>query len=218
MILNGIRREDTNETHPGVVSTPTARMPRRISHQLVRSRYHNLVEGDKVLHLDEVNPQQPQVIMHLSGNQDVIPNSESPLPYVAASLMAGKLGCAEALEAASTRDPIGTVSLETLIAGFSYAADDASNEPLFEPLIMLGATVNLFDPAIIAETTEAYRRNSWVNLETFKKGYATRKANLLIPSITPGEEVSVCVRGLCLATSSANIADEDRLREHFSPM
>ncbi len=214
-ILNSIRREDTNMTHPGVVSTPTARLPRRFAHQLLRSKYDYLIEGDKTLHLNEVNPQQPQTIMQLSGNHEAIPDSEAPLSYVAASLMAGKLGCATALESASAANPLGSVSLETLIGGFSYAADDASGEPLFEPLIMLGAAVRLEDPSIIPETTEAYRRNSWVSLEAFRKGYASRKANLLIPSITPDEEVAVCVRGLCLATSSVNIADEGRLQEHL---
>lgn len=214
-VLSGIRREDTNFTHPGVVSTPTGRLPRRIAHQLIRSKYDNLVEGDTTLLLESVNPQRPGVIAHLSSNQEKLPNSEAVLPFVTAALLAGKLGCSAAIENATTEAPIGTVSLESLIGGFSYASDTKEGEPLFEPLIMFGATVTLKDPSIIPETTEAYRRNSWISLDTFKKGYASRKANLLIPSITPEEEVAVCVRGLCLATSGENIADEERLRQHL---
>lgn len=215
-ILDGIRREDTNATHPGVVSTPTGRLPRRFAHQLLRDKYNSLIGGDSMIHLNEVNPQQPQIITHLSANTEVLPNSESPLAYAVASLMAGKLGCAAILEEASASSPIGTVSLETLLGGFSYASDDLdSGEPLFEPLIMFGATVMLEDQSIIPETSEAYRRNSWIGLNAFHKGFASRKANILVPGITAQEEVEVCVRGLCLATSNANIADEKRLRQHL---
>lgn len=215
-IHDGIRREDTNDTHPGVVSTPTARLPRRIAHQLLRTKYGNLVGGESIVHLREVNPQQPQIITQLSGNAEALPDSESPLAYVTASLLAGKLGCAAALEQASSANPIGSVSLETILGGFSYAKDEpGTGGPLFEPLIMFGATVKLRDPTIITETTEAYRLNSWIDLEAFRKGYASRKVNVLIPGVSPQEEVEVCVRGLCLATSGANIADEKLLREHL---
>lgn len=216
MIQTGIRREDTNFTHPGVVSTPTGRVPRRLAHQLLRDKYENRVQGDSLVHLAEVNPQRPQVIASLSGNAEPLPNSEAVLPFLASALMASKLGCAQVLEQATTENPLGTVSLSTIMAGFSYASDEqASGEPLFEPLIMLGAVADIKDPGILSQTTEAYRQVSWVDLDEFRKGFATRRANILIPNITPEEEVKVCVRGLCLATSGAAISDETSLTAHI---
>lgn len=217
-ILNGIRREDTNSTHPGIVSTPTGRLPRKMASAIITEKTDSLEEiHDTTWTLGAVDSQNPKIIGQLSGNAQPVPDHEASLPYATGALLASKLGCSAILEASSSANPIGTVSLETLLAGFSYVRNDVdSDEPLFEPLIMLGATVRLYNPSIIATTTESYRMNSWVDLESYKTGHANKDASLMLPGITSEDEVTVCVRGLCLATSSANIADERKLEQHIS--
>lgn len=218
-VLDGIRRQDTNPTHPNVVSTPTGRVPKSLARTIIQSK--GLTEDSLDLEwvLDEINPQKPLVVARLKNNLEIIPDHESSLPYAAGALLAGKLGCAAQMEKCTTDNPFGTVSLASVLTGFSYASDrqiDGELVPVFEPLVMLGTVVTLVEPDAVASTTESYREMSWVPIENYEAGVSGREARLLIPNITDEDEAGVCVRGLCLATTAANLEDIDLLREHLT--
>ena len=215
-VLDGIRKADSNPTHPNVVSTPTGRLPRSIASAIFDAK------ADARPHLENwsistLDPQKPSIAERLSANIEVVPNREQPLAYVVGALMAGKLGCAQSLELASSDRPLAHASLATILGGFSYAADrelpSGESVPVYEPLLMLGTVVSEESQDVI-QTSESYRSLSWVPLDAYLDGVRERKANELIPDISVEDEVSVCVRGLCLSTSAANLDDAVFLSQH----
>lgn len=219
-IQDGIRRRETNPTHPDVVSTPTGRVPKSVARILVEQKFAAESHEEPFWEIDEVAPQRPKVVTQLKGNIETLPNNEAILPFIAAGLLARKLGCAPALERAGAEKPFGTVSLSTVLAGFSYAADrfEAGQEiHLFEPLLMLGAIVDVADKSSLPVDSESYRAISWVKFSDYRQGFAGRAADMLIPGITAEDQVKVCVRGLCLATSNATIENPAHIAEHVLP-
>lgn len=204
-ILTGLRREDTHATHPGVVSTPTKRMPSSIAKILFSEKLHN-VSGSSPFNLGVIDPTHPEVVARFSPNTETVPDSSSMLPFLAADLMARKLGLADALERSNGDNPLGKVSLMNIIAGFSNATvDPVTEENLFEPLIVFGAATLLDRPDEVPVETASYRNLTWVNADNFVKGVEQKDAPLLIEGLTVDDEISVCVRGLCLATSRSNL-------------
>jgi hypothetical protein len=217
-VLDGIRRAESNATHPNVVSTPTGRLPRSVASAILDAKSDVRPEGNPQWSIESLDPQRPTIVEQLRANIEPVPNREFALSYAVGALMAGKLGCSSALEATSSREPLAHASLATILGGFSYAADreipGGESVPVYEPLLMLGTVVTLHDKDVIQATTESYRSMSWVPLDAYLTGVQERKANELIPDITVEDEVSVCVRGLCLSTSAANIADAVFLSQH----
>ncbi|HJP95996.1 MAG TPA: hypothetical protein VJ843_01345 [Candidatus Saccharimonadales bacterium] len=217
-VMDGIRRAESNPTHPDVVSTPTGRLPRSIASAILASKAGaRPVDQPKWL-IESLDPKSPVVIEQLCANIEPVPERESPLPYVVGALMAGKLGCAGALELASSKRPLAHASLATMLGGFSYASDrelpTGEMAPVYEPLIMLGSVVTIADKRAIPQETESYRSISWVPLDEYLTGVREREAGRLINDISVEDEVSVCVRGLCLATSAANVEDAVFLSQH----
>lgn len=217
-VLDGIRRAESNPTHPNVVSTPTGRLPRSIAGAIFAEKGDARPIERGPWSIDTLDPQKPSIAERLTANIEAVPNREQPLSFVVGALMAGKLGCAQALELSSSNEPLAHASLATILAGFSYAADRElpSGEivPVYEPLLMLGTVVSVESPDVI-QHSESYRSLSWVPLDSYLEGVRERKANELIPEITVEDEVSVCVRGLCLSTSAANLDDAVFLSQHI---
>lgn len=217
-VMDGIRRAESNPTHPDVVSTPTGRLPRSIASAILASKADTRPADQPKWLIESLDPKTPVVVEQLRANIEAVPERESPLPYAVGALMAGKLGCAGALELASSKRPIAHASLATILGGFSYASDRelASGEtvPVYEPLIMLGSVITVEDKHIIPNETESYRSISWVPLDEYLTGVREREAGRLITDISVEDEVSVCVRGLCLATSAANVENAVFLSQH----
>lgn len=215
-LLTGVRREDVNPTHPGVVSTPTKRLPRKIAESLFAGKEQNLQESD-AFRLDSIDPTHPVVAARFQGNSEDIPDNSSALPFLTANLLACKLDSADALESSNKDNPFGSVSLQSMIAGFSNAtADEKTGKALFEPLIVFGAVAMLNRPDAIPAATSSYRNISWVPVADFVEGVDQKNAPLLIEGLTPEDEISVCVRGLCLTTSRSNVIDLPGLSSHLN--
>lgn len=215
-LLTGVRREDVNPTHPGVVSTPTKRLPKAIAELLFKEKQGWLEQAD-LFRLEAIDPTHPEVVGRFIGNSEPIPDNSSILPFVTADLLARKLGLAEALEGSSADNPLGSVSIQSVLAGFSNAtADPETGEHLFEPLIVFGAVAKVDRPEDIPSITSSYRNISWVPIGDFIEGVDGKNAPLLIEGLTPEDEISVCVRGLCLATSRSNVIDASSLSTHIN--
>jgi len=229
-VLTGIRTDDT-ETHPHVVSTPTGRFPQQFQSPLLESRksVYKEVDAGETSHawardiflkpghfrLNEVGIRENQVVATFDPNLTELPNREDPLAFLAHETLARKLGLAEALQKSREFRAIGTISLSEVIAGFSYAADEEGTDtPLWEPLLMYAGVVMLNDRTLIPEQTRAYRKISWTGVDDFLEGQRTKKPELLIPDIDAADEATVCVRGLCLTTTSTVSMTAD-LRSHL---
>ncbi|MEU7480715.1 hypothetical protein AB0A63_32405 [Lentzea sp. NPDC042327] len=222
-VLNGTRRASANRTHPNVVSTPTSMLPVPLASAILDDSKGSLEEELPLL-LDEVRSDDLRVVARYAEN-DVrpVPRTAEALPYAVADLLARKLGCGTALEHATAEEPLATCSLSMVGGGFSYAADgdldeDGLAEPLFEPLLMFGVVVRWQDPAVFPERTESYDGIVWTRLPDYQEGVRTKRIEAFNPKfaepdyIADADEISVCVRGLCLQT--ANIIIESGTVDH----
>ncbi len=206
-VLTGIRREETHRTHPGVVSTPTMRLPNTLAHSIVRRRLEAMGGRYPSFVVPKLDPEAglvPKTVKTLPDktgnfNREPFPNRRSDLPFAVGSMLGQKLSAASRLEM-SPDGSLGTVSLSAIMAGFSHATTERGTD-YFEPLIMLGATVELGEPDIIPQDTESYRNVGFVPVTNFLEGHTLRNANTLVPSLREGDEIDVCVKGMCLATT-----------------
>ena len=214
-LMTGVRREDVNPTHPGVVSTPTKRLPTVIAKTLFGDKSPHLRSCDE-FELSDIDPTNPLVVARFSPSIETLPDNSAVLPFVAADLMARKLGLAESLERSGSEKPLGKVSLQNILAGFSNATvDENTGAHLFEPLIVFGAVAMIEKPEEIPPLTSSYRNISWAPLEDFVEGVDHKDASLLIEGLSAEDEISVCVRGLCLATSRSNLVDFSNFADHL---
>jgi len=208
-VLTGKRTAEANATHANVASTPTMRIPDEEAGLLLPDHVPFCLSGS-------INPQKPFVSESLTPSVAGLPDSRDVLAAKVTDLLALKLGLGQALE--SSRQSIGRTSLARCVVGFSYLEDSSSGKPLFEPLIMLGAIVGL-DQKIaeqIPSATASYSNLGWTPLATYVHGVATKTLLEVIPTAKPEDELKVCVRGLCNATSSAILSTTTEIQHHLT--
>lgn len=211
-VLTGIRKPLANMVHPNVVSTPTSLFPKEYAAALYKSLFQ-YDELKRSIHLETIQVDKLQILSRFTENPHInIPTTDNMLSYSVANILARKLGISQSLEYATLNNPIGKCWLSTISAGFCYAADSILNgEPLFEPLLMFGVVVELKSHDLIPSHSESYDNISWSLLGDYKKGVETkrleyfnkRKKECEFDLIT--NEVTVCVRGLCLQTAIITI-------------
>lgn len=209
-ILNGTRKASANSTHPNVVSTPTSLLPRCFAAAI----YEELADSNEVNQLIDISEVQADNLLTLARFSDdaqtsKLPKTDNMLSFVVANLLSRKLGFSEILELVNSDNSIGECRLSMIGAGFSYAADcPVENEPLFEPLLMFGSVIELTSADLIPEETESYSNLSWALLEDYQKGVKTKRIEHFNVKFTDpsfalsADEITVCVRGLCLQTAS----------------
>lgn len=215
-VLTAIRR-DESLTHPHVISTPTGRFPKAFQQPLVGAKCKELAVAPRVK-LSKVTAQSRVGIARFNPNLEELPNRGAPLSFVAHELLARKLGLAHGLQRTSAGPPVGTVSLMEMSIGFSYVGDiqdeNGIERPLWEPLIMYVAAMRLADRKLIPSESVAYRSLSWVSTERFMAGHDRKDPRLLIPEIKERDEATVCIRGLCLISTSLVIVSNG-LNKHL---
>jgi hypothetical protein len=208
-VLTGKRSSAGNATHVNVASTPTMRIPPQDMGKLI-------AENTPFCLLGNIDPLHPFVSESLSPSVTGIPDSSDVLGAKVGNLLALKFQLGSVLE--STKQTIGRASLARCVAGFRYLDDNSSGEPLYEPLIMFGAIVGL-DSEIakqIPEETSSYSNLGWTPIEQYVHGVKTRTLLEVIPNASPDDELEVCVRGLCNATSSAILSDLTEIQYHLT--
>lgn len=215
-ILTAIRNRDANPTHPDVVSTPTRRMVNEQAAALLTEKDASLQPaGRQAFQLSEVNPARPQLIAPFSPNLEPLQRA-GVLPTLAGTLLQEKLGLG-ALEPEERLlwNRLGMVSLSKVLAGFSYVSDTEAGVPQYEPIIMFGSVLSSgLIPLPIVSDTNDYRNVSWTPAGEFPKNVQNRNvASLVLAS--EWDEVYVCVRGMCLATSAQSVADLEDIRRHM---
>ncbi|WP_405944436.1 hypothetical protein OHA44_22515 [Streptomyces sp. NBC_00144] len=218
-VLTGTRRAESNPTHPNVISTPTSMLPLEFARCYVESMTASATEL-KPVHLTDLRADDLRIVARFreSGQRTVVPDPSAALPYLVGDLLARKLGCESAMEAASREKPLGECRISMIGAGFSYVADRPTEdpetvEPLYEPLLMFGAILELKDPAVIPEHTSSYKDLCWTAPEDFAEGVRTKRIESFNPKFldeadrADSDSVTVCARGLCLQTTDKVLAD-----------
>ena len=217
-VLTGTRRADSNPTHPNVISTPTSMLPLEFARCYADGMASSAAELAPV-HLTELRADDLRTVARFpeDGQRNVVPDPSSALSFLVGDLLARKLGCEAAMEAASREKPLGTCRFSMIGAGFSYVADrptadPESPEPLFEPLLMFGAVLELDDPALIPENTSSYKDLCWTSPADYAEGVRTKRIESFNPKFldladeTDSDTVTVCARGLCLQTTHKVLA------------
>lgn len=208
-ILTGNRISEGNRTHVNVASTPTMRIPAQEAGFLLSERIPFCLNG-------KIDPMNPFVSDSLSPSTPVIPDNSDVLSSKISHLLALKLELGSCLE--RSQQPIGVVSLARCVVGFSYLEDNYLNKPLYEPLIMMGAVVGLDSRAAkeIPARTSSYSHLGWAPIDKYVHGVSNKRLHEVIPSAGPDDELEVCVRGLCNATSSMIVSDPSEIIRHLS--
>ncbi len=209
-VLTGKRTAEGNTTHVNVASTPTMRLPRPFASVL-------LAHNDIPFCLDgKIDPLHPFVSESLYPSVASLPDAEDVLASPVGSLLALKLGLGEVME--SAKQPIGSTSLARCVIGFSYLSDNDSEEPLYEPLVMLGAIVGLNEDIArqVPAVTSSYANLGWTPVGRYVHGVKTRSLLEVMPTASPTDEIEVCIRGLCNVTSSAIVSSPDEIQLHLT--
>jgi hypothetical protein len=215
-IRTAIRRQETNPTHPDVVSTPTRRMTTVRAQELIAERMPFVRPSSQhEFELTEVNPQRPQTVASFEPNLTALYHSEI-LPAVVRELLEAKMGLGDLTgDEQILWNGIGRASLAKVVTGFSYVADSETGDPLYEPIVMFGSVLSsgVF-PLPLPQETADYRNMTWTPVGEFASNVENRNvAGLVIAS--EWDEVYACVRGLCLATSVRTTSDLQDVWRHM---
>lgn len=218
-VLTGTRRADTNPTHPNVISTPTSMLPL----EFARCYFESIAESATDLlpvHFTEIRADDLRTMARFpeAARRSPVPDPSSELSYLVGDLLARKLGAGTAMESASREKPLGNCRFSMIGAGFSYVADRPTNdpespEPLYEPLLMFGAILELDDPTVLPEHTDSYKDLCWTAPDDYAEGVRTKRIERFNPKFldtaddADSDSVTVCARGLCLQTANEVLAD-----------
>jgi hypothetical protein len=182
-MLLGVRRVSAVATrHPGVISTPTVRLPADLFEFLIRG--HAIPDGT----VGMFPVSGPRVRLGRSGH---VVNSDA---YLLESLLTRKLGLADALgdgtfEALATPRYLSLVEVEDPLG---------TEEP--EWTAMLSYDVRIVAGAgLIPVETGAYKRLLWIDAERLPLALDRRDAMLLDETLNVFE---VCAHGLCLRVAA----------------
>lgn len=208
-VLTGNRTSEGNRTHINVASTPTMRLSSAVAALIMGEETPFCLDGN-------INPAHPFVSESQWPGVEGLPDSQGTLASQVGNLLAMKLDLGRAME--TSPDLLGRTSLARHTVGFSYLEDSDIGEPLYEPLILFGAVVGLTREAaeLIPKETQSYSHLGWAPIEQYVKGVEDKSVLDVIPSARPTDELEVCVRGLCNATSSAIVSDPVEIKRHLT--
>ena len=174
-----VRDPLTNSTHPNVVSMPTARLPRKFLDTILGTANIIGEYGETKLCIGE------QVSSDAS-------DAHHPLLFVIKSILARKLGVADALEA-------GTLAfraqLVTLSNGQSWYL--RGREQTSEKISMIGVCVRILrGPTQFPLRTASYLSVKWVPIPAFGRAVQSKD-----PSLVGLDAMEFCIHGLCVSSA-----------------
>lgn len=207
-VLAVVRHEDTNPTHPNVVSVPTQRLP--------RSLYDDLLASAQVIGEDASVGAQFFEGGTVDNGTD---NGHYPIIYALEALLARKLGLAEALE----RGDFGVrAALRARVDGVAVY-ETTGMEPTYEKVSMLNVVVEIGDGrAQLPIRTSSYSLMAWADVLQFIDGVRSRDPTTISPTL---DSIDLCVHGVCLMAAEASLSnllghpplDGDALKRSSSP-
>jgi hypothetical protein len=175
-ILTVVRNPATNQTHPNTLSVPTQRIPDAL-----------LADLTSRPSLDAANPVLVSNV-DTSGHDAVI--------YAVESLLASKLGLADALES-------GAFEFEGAVGVTSTGDVHYPNEGVrgvrTERITMVNLIVLVRRGIdVLPESTAAYTSLNWAPWQRLGQAASENDVTRLVPGLDP---VEICIHGLCIATS-----------------
>lgn len=187
-VLVVARSAAANRTHPNVVSVPTQRIPPAMSDAIIATT-------------DQVGADPTSAITYFRdpGADSAVYNDHHPLTSAVESLMARKLGLADALERG---DLSFRTALRAQVDGTALY-DNLSDQDVYERVSMLNAIVELRDDQInLPMSTSSYSVMAWTSIESFLSGVNRSDPTLISPEFDP---LTLCVHGVCLQAAQASL-------------
>jgi hypothetical protein len=178
-ILMGVRRPvPASPRHPGVLSTPTMRLPRQVFESVTRPL--EVESGVVVLDEQPVRRTGPGSFQHVET-------------FVVESLMARKLGLGDALMTGRVRARVTTTSVAV-----DHVADPLGSG-LSELTHMISWSVVLEAGAdLVPSATSAYAPLLWADTERVREAMRAKDALIVDDTLNPFE---VCIDGLCVRSA-----------------
>ena len=188
----GVRSEQTNLTHPYIVSVPTQRIPRALADAIL--------EGAPAF-----GKIGRSIAIESQRVSNECQNGHDPVIYAVESLLCSKLGVADALER-------GEILFEAVPAIYVVSHAHYPNflgiqdppYPASELLRMINIRVDIIEGAgLFPERTPSYYHGRWVSAGDFAKMMDGKDVSLVG---LPGFEF--CVDGLCVATTNEIVSKD----------
>jgi hypothetical protein len=178
-ILVVVRDPLTNDTHPNVVSMPTARVPRIFLSAL----WPESVDGS-TFGWTTLTPWKPKESTVHGGHEASI--------HVVRAILSQKLGMGDALELGTFRFDAGVIAATS---GWSHYG--AGRIPHSERLMLVTLLVAVSCGArVIPERTASYAAIRWVPLWRFMRAAVEKN-----PSCLGLDPFELCIHGLCIASA-----------------
>lgn len=216
--LTAIRQGAT--THDEVASTLTAQIPQALQRPLVEEvgDYHRGAYPRVTIGVNGISSTETATVASYHPQHHTFPDGQAVLPYLFHDVVSRKLGVPEWSRRSLTDATLGSISLCRVKIGFSYVGEESDGTPLWEPLVLYGAAMMLFDgdaASMIPASNEKYRNIGWTDVGGFADNVRRRSVEGIVPSaLEDGDIATVCARGLCLAMTST-VSEAPDLRAHL---
>lgn len=190
-----VRSDETNRTHPNVISVPTQRIPKPLLDAILQSSFSSR-----------------QVHLTTFFSSDEISNSSTsghnPLIYTVESILSRKLRLSEALE---TEKFTFGCRLYALRKGKSYHPNLSLEDGREEYISMANILVSVFYGIDLVPTTSAsYSHIFWTDVKHFVETMQNRDP--LIINLNP---IEYCLHGQCILTSYQIMAYELGIEDYL---
>lgn len=202
-LVTGVRSPDTNATHPGVLSTPTCRIPWSLAHGALTPKPSTFViDSSSFIALESPSHSNAtrRGMLFASSDEPDHAGGHDCLLFLVESLLARKLGLADALEA-------GTLQFHAELGSGMLGRASYANFERYENIFMLNILVDfIVGGSLLPSRTAAYEVLQWTGVQRFLKAVADRDPFLLVPD---GDPFELCLNGMCV-TSSASLLEHRR--------
>jgi len=194
-ILLGVRKPDTNLTHPDTISSFTLRIPSSLADSILDEKTTTAESNRKI----ELSIPAPSEVRLLESRRK---RSHDPVYFAVRALLGYKLSIGEKIDIGEidfTCKPVSTLT------GLVY--HEFGGEKTVEKNLMLYVEVNLKNGSDkIPLQSSSYSLLKWISREDFLTMYDLRDPTIFSGDLNPSK---ICVKGLCLKI----IADTLRLNE-----
>jgi hypothetical protein len=221
-ILIGVRNPQTNLTHPGVVSTPTQRVPKSLFASILQLSKKNKRSFN-------FNSSFPEQIFDAYQLQAPLFDSQrqtghNAVMYAVESLLVAKLGLAEPLQRAAlhfTATPVVLLSGSTLyeipgsVGGFindrRQLKDHSlvvkrAGEPVMQEYIQMVCLKVIVDNAdVFPSVTASYSEIKWITIAEFLI-MTKRKDVTVLKGYFSEKTLDFCLHGICMLSSLAHLS------------
>ncbi len=204
-IMVGVRRAETNPTHPEVVSIPTMRIPEGLLDGFYPPEETG---GQKSITLPVLTSEIEEVRFGKDHRITPETTSHDPVKYVVEAILARKLLLGKALEekrltfiAEPAVAITGSVLYETTGETLPGREVEVGGQAYFkEQITMYNVSVIVSDAKLFPAETPSYSDIRWAGVKEYLEMVETKNPSILA-ALFGKQSVRYCVHGLCLASA-----------------